>query len=83
MANVFAHDLQTKSLKDLQPRIAEQIDDLIFQVDSKESLDVSFSRVNSKFNTFTNRNSYRPQYNDQRRATFDSRNTSGFQRDTR
>ena len=29
VSNVFAHDLQTKSLKDLQPRISEQVDDLL------------------------------------------------------
>ena len=58
-------------------------------------MDVLYSRVNSKFYTVPNGNSYRPQYNDQRRATFDSRNTdqrrtnfdsrntSDFQRDTR
>ena len=48
VANVFAHDLQTKSLKDLQPQIAEQIDDLLHQVDQKENLDVSFSRLSTR-----------------------------------
>ena len=35
VSNVFALDLQTKSLKDLQPRINEQINDLLFQVHNK------------------------------------------------
>ena len=33
VTNVFAQDLQTKSLKDLQPRITEQLDDLLRQIE--------------------------------------------------
>ncbi len=47
VSNVFSQDLQTKSLKDLQPRICEQIDDLLRQVAEKcdnESLSASYSR---------------------------------------
>ena len=48
VANVFAQDLQTKSLKDMQSRICEQIDDLIFQVDNK----VDDQKVESAFTRF-------------------------------
>ena len=49
ITNVFSHDLQTKSLKDIQPRISEQIHDLLLQVESKEScLETQLSRVSFK-----------------------------------
>ena len=43
VSNVFAHDLQTKSLKDLQPRISEQHDDLLRQVDKTLYVEANFS----------------------------------------
>ena len=62
VSNVFAQDLQTKSLKDLQPRINEQIDDLIYQVHNKNDdtcADLSYARFSNsrKFNN-PSRNSY-------------------------
>ena len=50
VSNVFSQDLQTKSLKDLQPTICEQIDDLLRQVDEKcdnENVSASYSRFTS------------------------------------
>ena len=49
VANTFAQDLQTKSLKDLQPRICEQIDDLLRQVADKEDADDNVSASYSRF----------------------------------
>ena len=51
--NVFSQDLQGKSLKDLQPRICEQIDDLLRQVADKsenENLSASYSRFSKNSN---------------------------------
>ena len=53
VSNVFSQDLQTKSLKDLQPRICEQIDDLLRQVEDKadnENVSASYSRFNKSNN---------------------------------
>ena len=48
VAQVFSQDLQTKSLKDLQPRIAEQIDDLLRQLETKDDgLDAQFSKIST------------------------------------
>ena len=49
VANIFAQDLQTKSLKDLQPRICEQIDDLLRQVADKEDAEENVSASYSRF----------------------------------
>ena len=39
VADVFSHDLQSKSLKDLQPQIVCQIDHLLFDVGKKDHFD--------------------------------------------
>ena len=64
----YAQDLQTKSLKDLQSRIVDQIDDLLLQVESKEStsLDAHFSRISTKstrFDDYSDRSYSARQYN--------------------
>ena len=50
VSNVYSQELQTKSLKDLQPRICEQVDDLLRQVEEKletnEGVSASYSRFN-------------------------------------
>ena len=71
VANIFAHDLQMTSLKDLQPRICDQIDDLLRHVENKPNNDVDaqFTRM-----SFGNRNpsTYRsyPSYNKRRPPPF-------------
>ena len=45
VSNVFSQDLQTKSLKDLQPRICEQIDDLLRQVEDKVENEKLFQSI--------------------------------------
>ena len=75
VSNVFALDLQTKSLKDLQPRINEQINDLLFQVHHKSedtSVDLSFTRFsNNQFN-----NSSGNSYGGYKRSSNEYRNSS-------
>ena len=75
VSNVFALDLQTKSLKDLQPRINEQINDLLFQVHNKSedtSVDLSFTRFsNNQFN-----NSSGNSYGGYKRSSNEYRNSS-------
>ena len=49
VATVFAHELQGFSLKDLQPRIANQIDDLLSQLESKSNeIGAQFSRLSTR-----------------------------------
>ena len=53
VGNVFAQDLQSESLKDPQPRLCKQINDLIRQVEDKaenENLNASYSRFNKASN---------------------------------
>ena len=73
--NVFALDLQTKSRKDLQPRINEQNNDLLFQVHNKSedtSVDLSFTRFsNNRFN-----NSSGNSYGGYKRSSNEYRNSS-------
>ena len=58
VSNVFSQDLQSKSLKDLQPRICEQIDDLLRQVEDRAEND-NLSASYSKFSRNSNpRNQY-------------------------
>ena len=61
ICNVFAHDLQTNSIKDLQPRIVKQIDDLLHQVENKSSeIDSQFARLSTKKTRFNDTREYRP-----------------------
>ena len=49
VSQVFAQDLQNTSLKDLHAQIGDQIDDLLFQVESKDNqLEAQYSRMSSK-----------------------------------
>ncbi len=72
VSNVFSQDLQTKSLKDLQPRICEQIDDLLRNIEDKghdENLSASYSRFNSsnhhKRRKQFSHDNYKKSYNNQ------------------
>ena len=58
VAKVFANELQSKSLKDLQPRIAEQIDELILYVANTEKENVSSSFGSPRRFNVDDRNSY-------------------------
>ena len=61
VANVFSQDLQTTSLKDLQPRICEQLDDLLIQVENKsddQTLNSAYTRFNNTKNRFNRRNPF-------------------------
>ena len=49
VANVFAHELQTKSLKDLQPLIVAQIDNLLQEVNQKEDFSSQISSTQAEF----------------------------------
>ena len=54
VATVFAHELQGFSLKDLQPRIANQIYDLLSQLESKSNeIDAQFSRFSTRNDRFS------------------------------
>ncbi len=44
IGRVYAHDLQTKSLKDVQPQICVSMDSLLAELNSQEDVQVSLSR---------------------------------------
>ena len=48
VANVFGHELQTKSLKDLQPLIVVQIDNLLQEVNQKEDFSSQISSTQAE-----------------------------------
>ena len=74
VTNVFAHDLQTKSLKDLQPRITEQLDELLRQVDDLTA-NVGQAGISSgRFNDFNSRqrNGAKNRFNGYKDTSFSS-----------
>ena len=44
IARIYAHDLQSTTLKDIQPRIAENMDSLIEDLNASEDIKVHYSR---------------------------------------
>ena len=48
VANVFGHELQKKSLKDLQPLIVAQIDNLLQEVNQKEDFSSQISSTQAE-----------------------------------
>jgi len=44
VARVFAHDLQTKSLKDIQPQICSAMDSLLQEINTQEEIQVQYSK---------------------------------------
>ena len=85
ISNVFAQDLQTKSLKDLQPRINEQIEDLLFRVHNNSddsSVDLSYTRFSGNNRQFNNpRNSYTKNNHESRYSSYkyyENRNSDKF-----
>ena len=44
VARVYAHDLQTKSLKDIQPQLAENMDSLLSELEAQEDIQINYSR---------------------------------------
>ena len=43
ISRVYAHDLQTKSLKEIQPQIVEAMDSLLMEIPSQEDIQVQYS----------------------------------------
>ena len=44
VSRVFAHDLQTKSLKDIQPQICSAMDSLLLELNAQEDIQVHYSK---------------------------------------
>ena len=44
ISRVYAHDLQSNSLKDIQPQICQNLDTLIMELDSQEEVRIQYSR---------------------------------------
>ena len=91
VSKVFAHDLQTKSLKELYPQLVDQIEDLITQAEGKsDDMDAQFAKLsfrNRKFENHyrDNRDHYRDnrdQNRDQNRESRTPVSTSGFRKRT-
>ena len=45
ISRVYAHDLQKKSLKDLQPHICDAMDSLLAEINTQEEINVNYSRT--------------------------------------
>ena len=45
ISRIYAHDLQTKSLKEIQPQICEAIDLLLIEMAAQDDIQVNFSRT--------------------------------------
>ena len=46
VARVYSHDLQSKSLKDLQPEICQNLESLLMEISTQEDIRISYSRSN-------------------------------------
>ena len=68
ISRVYAHDLQSKSLKDIQPQLAESMDSILTDLAVQDEVKVNYSRSKhpsqqrpySKFNNYTNRPRFTP-----------------------
>ena len=63
VSRVYAHDLQTKSLKEIQPQICEAKDSLLLEISAQEDIQVQYSRSsypNYRKKPFTTRKSTKP-----------------------
>ena len=58
VARVYSHDLQKKSLKDLQPQICDSMDSLLAEINSQEDIQINYSRssFNNRQPRFNNKN---------------------------
>ena len=66
VSHVYAHDLQSQTLKDIQPQLAVAMDQLLLELNAQEDIDVNYSRASYKYRPTTNRNSY----NSNKKSTF-------------
>ena len=48
VARVYAHDLQTKSLKDIQPQLCDTMDSLLVDMSVQDDISVSYSRTSNQ-----------------------------------
>ena len=72
VSRVFAHDLQTKSLKDIQPQICSAMDSLSLELNAQEDIQVHYSKLSYQRNCpktrYTNHaDSNQPAHHDCRR----------------
>ena len=73
VSRVYAHDLMSKSLKDLQPQICQNLDSLLMELSAQEDIKVNYSRVknNNRFRGFSsNRQPSRPSSSSQKSCAF-------------
>ena len=47
-SRIYAHDLQSKTLKDLQPQIAEAMDSLLTEINTQEDVRIQYARKRQK-----------------------------------
>ena len=58
VARVYSHDLQTKSIKDLQPEICENIESLLIEISTQEDIKLAYSNSRYNRNPSTSRRSF-------------------------
>ena len=58
VSRVYAHDLQTRSLKDIQPQICSAMDSLLLELNAQEDIQVQFSK--SSYRQRPRQNNRRP-----------------------
>ena len=54
VARVYAHDLQSCTLKDIQPRLSQSMDSLLAELSTQEEIQIHYTK--SKFHQHSNRN---------------------------
>ena len=53
VARTYAHDLQSKSLRDIQPQICQSMDSLLAELNAQEDVQVNYSNSRNSCPSFT------------------------------
>ena len=54
VSRVYAHNLQSQTLKDIQPQLAVDMDQLLLELNAQEDINVNYSRASYKYRPTTN-----------------------------
>ena len=52
IARVYSHELQSKTLKDLQPQIAEDMDSLLTEINTQEGVRIQYAHSGKRQKIF-------------------------------
>ena len=60
VARVYSHDLQTKSIRDLQPEICDNLESLLLEISAQEDIKLAYSSSNHNKRSFPRKDFQKP-----------------------